>query len=181
MLNNEVNKHFSCVKRLNEAECREDDHVWRVWLDLWADSRLRHRLLHAAWAGLCFHRTCSSANGPGPPTTLASQQRSLPRCNNLLFCPTSCRCSCPAASEPDGGQAAWSSTSRQSAEKCDQTSASRDSASEAVAVLRGWVGEFHLVTPTHINMQRVPRPWICNLKGMAVSRCKILNNLWGDK
>lgn len=69
----------------------------------------------------------------------------------------------------------------QSAEKCNKTSASRDSSSEAVAVLRGWVGEFHLVTPMHINMQRVPRPWICNLKGMAVSRCKILNNLWGDK
>lgn len=54
-----------------------------------------------------------------------------------------------------------------------------------IAPLKRWPvcrgGGFHLVTPTHINMQRVPRPWICNLKGMAVSRCKILNNLWGDK
>lgn len=44
----------------------------------------------------------------------------------------------------DGGRAAWSSTSRQSAEKCDKTSASRDSSTEAVAVLQGWVGNFTL-------------------------------------
>lgn len=31
---------------------------------------------------------------------------------------------------------------------------------------------------SHINIQGVPRSWIHNLKGMAVSRCKILNNLW---
>lgn len=33
-----------------------------------------------------------------------------------------------------------SSTSRQSAEKCDKTSASRDSSTEVVVVLRGWLG-----------------------------------------
>lgn len=120
-----------------DAEWREDDHVPRVWLDFWADSRLRRRLFNAASAGMRFHRRCSSANGAGPHAMLASQQRSLPQCNNLLFCPTSCRCSCPAASDPDGGRAAWSSTSRQSAETCDKTSASRDSSTEAVAVLRG--------------------------------------------
>lgn len=131
-----------------------------------------------SWEAMYFHRRCAPANGPAarPHTMLASQQRSLPRCNNLLFCPTSCRCSCPAALDPDGGRAAWSSTWRQSSEKLDKTSAPRGSSSQTPPR-----EEFHLVTPTHINMQRVPRSWICNLKGMAVSRCKILNNLWGDK
>lgn len=133
-------------------------------------------LTHVSGYSMCFHKMFLS-EWTGPHTMLASQQRSLPRCNNLLFSPTSCRCSFMLM-EDERLDLPLHDNPLKSATKHLPL---------GIAPLKRWPycwgvgGGFHLVTPTHINMQRVPRPWICNLKGMAVSRCKILNNLWGDK
>lgn len=81
------------------------------------------------------------------------------------------------APDQDGERKTWSTMCWQFNEKPRQTSASWDNATKAMADLRGHFTLWKM----HINMQCVRRPWIRNLKGMAVSRCKILNNLWEDK
>lgn len=142
-----------------------------------------------------FRRRRAQTDGPGDGgdtpdsvrpwhlnTTLARQQRGLPQNRNLRFGPASCY---------------WAA---QIATSFERNTPSRETHvggflltnhREARQNIRGLTAltapadswrRSHLVgAAAHINMQGAPRSRIRNLKGMAVSRCKILNNLWGGQ
>lgn len=138
-----------------------------------------------------FHRRRAQTDAPGDGadtpdsvrpwrlnTALARQQRGLPQRRNLRFGPASCYWAAQIATGFERNTPSWETlaggflfTNHREARQNIRGVAALTTAAHS-----------HLVgAAAHINMQGAPRSRIRNLKGMAVSRCKILNNLWGGQ